>query len=62
MSGARLTKPIGACPGFLTIEVAMAMIILALLLVPLATGMQSAMDRSVRVRTQANALSARSDG
>ncbi len=40
----------------------MAMVILAVLVVPLATGMQSAMDRSARTRAQAHDLSARSEG
>lgn len=56
------TQRSSCCRGFLLIEVAIAMVILAVLVVPLATGMQSAMDRSARARAQAHDLSACPEG
>jgi hypothetical protein len=61
MNTAHLTQEARDRRGFILIEVAIAMVILALLVVPLAAGMQTAIGRSVRVRAQAQGLSVRPD-
>jgi len=51
-----LTRRVGSNGGFILVEVLVALVLLAVLIVPLATGMTSALDGARKVRDQAAAL------